>query len=277
MLRARPEQAMGPGPARDADDVASIAAQLACTDLRPGPLVNALFGRLVAAALSLGHDHPVTRCPHLVETVRQLCALGESRLEREWAQRIIADPASLAGFPYLDNYRRLVAGEYSAIRTALGREPAHLVFAGAGPLPLTAVLLARIAPRPVITCLDRDQAALSLGEAVARALLPASATLRFAHADAAAFDYRDSDVTVLAALAGTTLSSKRALLTRMATTLRRDALLAARSVPRDGRRLLYSRITTDAVPAILEVVNEWSPPPGVINSLLLMRRRPPVI
>ncbi len=251
------------------DDVAGIAARLAATDLRPGRLVDDLFGRLVASVMVPAADHPSVSCPQLSSAVRDLCARGESYLERHWAQRVVDDPTSLAEFPYLRNYRRLVEGEYRAIRDCLGREPEHLVFAGSGPLPLTAVLLARLAPGLTITCLDQDAEALGRGAGVVRALSGGRARIRFVHAEADGYDYSGCDVVVLAALVGDTRRGKTVVLDRVARSLRDDAVIAARSVPPDARRLLYVRIDPGTVPPALRVLGEWSPPTGVINSLLL--------
>lgn len=253
-------------------DIAALAAQLAGTDLRPGRLVDDLFGRLVEAAVTTdAGDHGSDLCPRLFCTVQQLCARGEGHLEWLWAERVLADPAVVERFPYLDNYRLLAEAEYRAIRRSLDGPPGRLVFVGSGPLPLTAVLLSRAEPDLEITCVDRDAAAVRTGKAVAGALSGGSSKLRFVHADAGRFDYSGFDIAVLAALVGTRASDKAAVLAGVARSMRDGALLAARSVPADGRRLLYPRIEPAVVPAGLAVLGEWAPPPGVINSLLLMR------
>lgn len=255
------------------DGIRSIAARLAATDLRPGPVVNALFQDLVAAACTVPRDYPECVPPQAMVNLQRLCSRGEANLEAHWARRIVGAPGAVEKFPYLDNYRQLIAVERDAIVDALGRAPRTLVFAGSGPLPLSAVLLARLVPGLQITCLDSDRRALRLGRRVARALAGAQdrSALRFVRANAAGYDYSGYDVVVVAALVGLTSTEKTAVLTRVAGTLSPGSLLAARSVPADGRRLLYPRIDHCAIPTALAVLGETTPPSGLINSLLLMQ------
>ena len=253
------------------EDIRTIAARLAGTDLRPGPLVNGLFQSLVAAALAAApHELLDART---IEALHRLCSRGEANLEAHWASRIHANPESIVDFPYLDNYRKLAAAEYRAIVDALGAAPRTLVFVGSGPLPLSAVLLAQSGHGLRVTCVDRDVHAVRQGWRVARALIGpgARAALTFARADAGKHDYSAYDVVLVAALVGLTRTEKATMLGRIADTLAPGSLLAARSVPEDGRRMLYPRIEHSSVPATLDVLGEVDPPPGVINSLLLMR------
>jgi hypothetical protein len=89
-------------------------------------------------------------------------------------------------------------------------------------------------------------------------------------ADAADHDYADADAVVIAALVGATSAEKLQLLGQIAGTLAPGILLAARSVPDDGRQLLYPRIDPAVAATTVTVLGEWVPPPGVINSLLLL-------
>jgi hypothetical protein len=255
-------------------EIGAIVARLAATDLQPSPVVNTLFQALVAAAYAAPDNYPECMDPHALTPLHQLCARGEANLEAYWARLVAAAPDTVAAFPYLDNYQQLIKAEYAAIVDALGRPPRTLVFAGSGPLPLSAVLLARLAPGLRITCLDSDRRALRQGRRMARALAgtEGQGALRFVRSDAATYDYTGYDAVVVAALVGLTPSDKTTVLTRVAGTLAPGSLLAARSVPADGRRLLYPRIEPHAVPATLTVLGESTPPPGIINSLLFMRQ-----
>jgi hypothetical protein len=249
--------------------VTGAVAGLEATDLRPGPVVDALFGSLVRAALALPADHPgIERAG---ARVRDLCARGEARLESRWAHRVIADPASLRAFPYLANYVALVRGEWEALTAALGRRPRRVAFVGSGPLPLSALLLHRLAPDVAVTCVDRDPDAVTLGCRVASSL-GCDSSPAFVETEADDLDAGAFDVVVVAALVGITPAEKRAAVTALASGLGRDALLAVRSVPADGRQLLYPRLAATDVPAGLLFVGEWIPPPPVINSLVLLSR-----
>jgi nicotianamine synthase len=249
--------------------VTDLVDELARTDLRPGPRVDALFRALVAAAVAMVPGD-VTLDDHvLVNAVQRLCAQGETHLESLWADLVTADPDRLADFPYLDNYEALVAFEYEALTHWLGRRPRSVAVVGSGPLPLTAVLLHRLAPGLRVTCLDRDASALARGRRVASVLGTDGVT--HVHADACRHDYSSYDVVMVAALVGSTPAVKLAVLGAVADTSPRTALLAARSVPADGRRLLYPRIDEACMPGTVAVLDEHHPPPGVINSLVLLR------
>jgi hypothetical protein len=148
----------------------------ACHDLRPGPVVDDAFGRLVRCAIDtpdeFAHDvlaHDAGR--EVADDLRALCCEGERQLEIAWADRIAAsaDPAAeLERFPYLANYRQLCAMEQAAVCRLAGAGPARIAFVGSGPLPLTAFLLGG-GGTPVDN-VDRDHAALDMSRWVTSAL-----------------------------------------------------------------------------------------------------------
>lgn len=257
----------------DQAGIEQVVGLLRATDLRPGPVVDPLFRRLVKAATAVRH-RPGDVDAALMSTVHALCARGETLLEEHWADRVAADPFCIEAFPYRDNYRRLARGEYLALREALGRAPRRLAFAGSGPLPLTAVELHQVDPDLEITCVDRDPTALDRGARTVQALCRDPSRLQFRQADVSGLDYGRYDAVVVAALVGLTGTDKHDLLRSVVRTVRPDAVLAARSVPPDGRQWLYPRIDPLGLPAEVEPVQEWRPPAGVINSLLILRRAP---
>ena len=259
------------GPDTSTDQVLALVGELARTDLRPGPRVDGLFRALVATAVRMAPDDVTLDDAALASTVQALCARGETHLESEWADRVADVPDRLGGFPYLDNYRQLVAFEHGAMTSWLRRRPRSVAVVGSGPLPLTAVLLAHLDPALRLTCLDRDPVASRRGERVLSALDVHG--VRHVTADASDHDYARYDVVVVAALVGMTPMAKEAVLRAVAATASPMSLVAARSVPADGRRLLYPRIDPACVPATVDVLAEHHPPPGVVNSLVVLRPR----
>jgi nicotianamine synthase len=246
--------------------------------LEPSPAVDELFGDLVASCVEADEtlarrvvdDPSVAR---LAPDLREWCASGEQLLEHAWADRVLqADDAraTLAGFPYLDNYRRLAALE---VHTLLGvgldlRRVRRVAFLGGGPLPLTALLLARRLAAPV-DVVDRSDTATARAAEVARRL--GAGTLRAIHADAATWPgVAEADVVVLAALVGRDAAAKRAVLGALTSRMKPGALLVARSAT-GLRTLLYP-----ALPA------GWSsgweplalvhPLDDVVNSVAVARR-----
>lgn len=256
-----------------------LVAALESTDLHPSTRVDALFRALVAEAFRLPPGALAEVPARVAERARQVSARGEGLLESHWARLVATGRAPVEAFPYFDHYTRLVGWEHALVRHALGREPRRAVVAGAGPLPLTALALARLVPGLLVTCLDREPEAVATGARLARSVGADPRRVSFALGDATEHDYGDADLVLVAALVGEDDGDKGAVLARAAGTAAATAVLAARTVPDDGRRLLYRRIGPAAVPAHLCVEGEHHPPPGVVNSLLVLTRarepRPP--
>lgn len=249
--------------------------------LAPGIVVDALFGRLVTAVLSVPEPAadtvlaalPPTRSPAVF---RAVAAAGEQALEQVWADRIARsrDAArALARFPYVDNYRLLVEMELKAVRRQ-GTIPRRILLLGSGPLPLTALCLAD--QGITVHCVDHDAEAIRLSSAVAARLGTVGVT--FEHADAScATPPRPVDVVLLAGLVGTDDAAKAAVLDQVVTHLAPDGLVLARSA-RGLRTLLYPPVGPEAL-ATLTVVAEANPErdapgTGIINSAILARPHP---
>jgi nicotianamine synthase len=263
-------------------------------DLDPGLETDDVFAQLVeACAYRFGEDsQAIMTDPEVAaraHRLRQLCADGEYRLERHWARRILSAPdggSELELFPYLDNYRRLVALELHTV-SGLGIPRSSLrrvCVLGAGPLPLTALLMAReLAAR--VDAVDLDPDASRLATAVLGHLPdPARSdpdrggdgSVRVACADAR--DYAgvaEADVVVLAALVGLDSDSKREVVAAVARRMRPGGLLLARSAHR-LRGLLYPPLAVEDLDAcaggLLRPLAEVHPLNDVVNSLVVAVR-----
>jgi nicotianamine synthase len=242
--------------------------------LRPGPQVDALFGALVDLVLATPPDaaaaalaDPVVR--ELQARLPDLCGRGEHALEMAWAARIAASERpedELAGFPYLENYRRLSGMELDVLADVATGPVRRVGFVGAGPLPLTSLLWGEELGVPVVN-VDRDPAALAAGREVARAL--GARDQHFVLADAEEADLSHCDVVVLAALVGATTDDKRRIVRRLASRMAPGAVLLARSA-RGLRTLLYPPVDLRALdPFDLQAVVH--PSHDVINSVVLAR------
>ncbi|SDT72750.1 nicotianamine synthase [Jiangella sp. DSM 45060] len=262
-----------------AQDVAASVGEVyrelaARDDLRPGPEVDGLFGRLVRLVLTA----PAETVPAVLNDVeiqrlaprlRALCARGEGELEHAWAHRIVAGRPpreELARFPYFGNYRQLSRMEIGVLASALPRRVRSVAFVGSGPLPLSSLYLAGELDVAVDN-FDRDPVALHTGAAVSAAL--GYGELGFHEADVLAADLSGYDVVVLAALVGDTLEAKRRVLRHLAVTMRPGAVLLARSA-RGLRTLLYPPIDRTALDGF-EPLTEVHPVNDVINSAILAR------
>ncbi len=258
------------------------------SDLEPDEPTNQAFTELVALC---GHRPEAevaavladARVRAVTQRLRQLCAAGEFRLERCWARRIAAaaDPAGeLRAFPYLDNYRALAALEVQSLSGLLaagagaGRALARVCVLGSGPLPLTALLLARGLGASV-EAVDRDAEATALARAVLRRL-PGGRRVLVCSGEAADFaGVSSADLVVLAALVGVDPVEKQGVLARVADQMRPGAVLLVRSAHR-LRTLLYPPITVDELTAasagLLRPLAEIRPMTEVVNSFLVAVR-----
>ncbi len=250
--------------------VLKILSELQRTDLHPSVVVNQLFQQLVSCTRSA--DLPDQLTPAELAALQELCSAGEYQLESHWAQRIAANPDVLPEFPYLANYQELAAGECAALNSAPVRE---LVFIGAGPLPLSAIQIAKLLPAARITCLDSSLQAITQATHVLQALHIPADRITVQHCAAQDGNYSSADVVFLAALVGSNTAAKIALLDQIGLTLPARGKIAVRSVPGDGRRLLYPRFDLAALNLTAphwRLVGQWNPPPTVINNLLIFQR-----
>ncbi len=259
------------------DRVTAVLGALAATDLAPSPRVNRGFAELVALAWQSSGTDP-RRQPDLLRRARETCARGEGLLEAHWARLIVAGDAAIADFPYLDHYELLVSWEAGVARDLLGRVPASVVVTGCGPLPLTGLLLHRLLPEAVVSCVDVDPTAVALARSVLAAAGVPEGAVDVRVGSAQHHDYRGADLAVVAALvvdeaAPQSPGTKHGALARAGATLAADGLLLARSVPADGRLLLYPPVTAEDIPENFAVAAVREPPRPVVNSVVALKPR----
>ena len=253
----------------------SAADTLEASDLRPGPAVDAAFTELVS--LSLGPREAdasavLSLLGARVDSIRDLCAAGETELESVWSDRIClaADPwAELALFPYLANYRDLVSLELGVLH-ALGVRPRSAVMLGSGPLPLTGLVMAAYHGLDVVL-VDRDTDCLRRGRAVADALGITGIHHVLADAqDELPAEVSEVDLVLQAALVGAHGPAKRAVVQGLAAAMRPGTHLLVRSAA-GLRELLYPPVSLVGLPEFTMLV-EVHPHHEVVNSVLVARR-----
>lgn len=247
---------------------------VAAPTLDPGPRTDAVFGRLVALAIAsrepavvarvLGDPVLAARLPDL----RARCALGEYALEHHWSRRVLAaaDPlAALEDFPYLQNYRDLTRIEFHAVAGHAPRAPRRALFVGSGPLPLSALMLARHGV--AVDALDVDAEAVRLGAALAAALGDEVDVARGDVLDTQ--DLTGYDLVCLAALVGLDAGDKAAALAHVRSRMRPGATVLARSA-HSLRALLYPVLDVADLGG-LDPVAVLHPHTDVVNSVVLAR------
>lgn len=259
------------------DELHRLNAHLLRLDLRPCAETNAAFGRLVEQCLSVDEavagevlNHP--DAPALLRSLRALSAEGETLLEQHWAGELTAADDAwtvLNHFPYLGNYRDLVRLERAAATAGGVDELGTVAFLGAGPLPLTGLVLAHEYGAQVVN-VDRDENACALAASVTEAL-GLSDRVSTVHADAAESARREdvagADVVVLAALVGADNATKGPILDALAGRLHRRTRLLIRTAHR-MRTALYPAISPDELREFRPVL-ELHPHGDVVNSVLV--------
>lgn len=264
-------------------ELTELEGRLRATDLNPSAEVNGAFTRLVDLCTVI--DDTLTQqllddaaTEPLISSLRSLSCRGESALERAWSRRLIQadDPnQELEDFPYLDNYRRLVRFELAALNAVGAPHPRSATVLGAGPLPLTGVMLARH-HNIHITNVDSDPEACELASAACEAL-GLSDRIQTVRGDAGApaelESVTRSELVLLAALVGEDSATKRSISRELSSAMRPDGLLLARSAHR-LRTALYPPVSPDDLSGFRPLV-EMHPCDDVVNSLLLARAESP--
>jgi hypothetical protein len=178
-------------------------------DLSPrNPRINETLSALVRVVLEgcppddarAVLDHPKVRAirSRLIERL----AIAEGEMERCWSERFCARAglaaADLAEFTYWDCYRRLVGAELGGLPARLELdEEESIAFVGAGPLPLSAIVM-HLHTGTAVTCIDRDAAACALAGELCR---KAGWTgISVTCADGADYDFARSPVVFIASL-----------------------------------------------------------------------------
>jgi len=178
-------------------------------DLSPrNPAINDALSALVHGILE-GGPPDAAECVLADPRVRAIrgelvgrLAIAEGEMERCWSETLCAraslEAADLADFIYWDCYRNLVTAELALLPADLGiGEGQSIAFVGAGPLPLSAILMHLSTGRRV-TCIDRDPGACSLACALCR---KAGLTgIGIACASGASWDYASHPVVFIASL-----------------------------------------------------------------------------
>ena len=214
--------------------------------LSPNAHTNAVFSELVRLATHLEDDQVArqilanSEVRRILPGLRSLCSAGEFELEGAWSRLIIAslDPQrELREFHYFANYEQLTRLEHHAVLGVTRCAPRRVLFVGAGPLPLTSLLLADRHGHTEIDNVDIDPEATRLAARLAEALHVSS--LRFRCADVlACTDVADYDMVCLAAMVGPHPKDKTRVIKHLYRHMKPGALLLARSA-HSLRTLLY--------------------------------------
>lgn len=246
--------------------------------LSPTAHTNALFNELVRVATDPGDsdiaqqvltDAAIRR---ISPELRNLCAEGEVELERAWADRIITSrepDRELGEFPYFANYQQLTRMEHHAVLGVTECAPIRILFVGAGPLPLTSLLLATQHGHTQIDNIDIDPDAVQLAERITGALRIGALSFRCADV-LDCTDLAGYDLVYVAAMVGAHSEDKARVIKHLYQRMRPGGLLLARSA-HSLRTLLYPPLTLRDLAGFRPLV-VVDPHTEVVNSLVIAEK-----
>jgi nicotianamine synthase len=198
----------------------------------------------------------------------------------------------LKSFPYYRNYEELAWLELCSILSVTKQAPKKIAFIGSGPLPLTSLCLLdalrresqgkiltrleRDDAKPVVLNVDCDEVAIAASRHLCLALGDYGQGMEFICADASSStqNLHDCDVVYVAALVGMSQTEKEDIITRVATHMRKGALMVVRS-SWGLRTCLYPEfdIATEKLLQLLEPCVAVHPYGQVVNSVIVARVR----
>ncbi len=230
--------------------------------LKPNPKVNNLFDQLVSITFSedndsISNDKEIER---LLPIMQGICSKAESLLEEYWARKILASKSidTLLQFPYYDQYVKLANAE---LLNTKGRK--NILFVGSGPLPLSAILLAK---EHQVTCLEKEKKAYGLSFKLVEKL-NLSNKIKIINKDALSFDdIKDFEVIIIAALAGNSSEEKKEIIEHLSKNVKKGTIFLIRSA--NGlKRLLYPKVSLEQHRNLSK--HKEIKPNGVINSVII--------
>jgi nicotianamine synthase-like protein len=248
------------------------------TDLSPrNPAVNEVLSALVRSILEgcpLDEVKDVLDDPSVRIVRRDLIekmALAEGEMERGWGESFCAReslaPADFRDFIYWDCYRHLVGAELGSLPPGLNLGRGQTIaFVGAGPLPLSAIIMNRSTGRKV-TCIDRDPRACNIAcELCGKAGLT---DIDVTWADGADYDYTNCPIVFVASLVPEKAKVMRCIRERCP-----RACVALRSA--EGlRTLLYDPVDESELEAMgCGFLTRTDANPQVINTTLFYEAAP---
>ncbi len=232
----------------------------------PSKEVNGLFSELVSKATNTKDEERLTPKEHI--RLRDMCAVAEYELEKHWALKISSGENDLLDFPYYENYADLTKIEMSALTLCKSHMKHRILFVGGGPLPMTAIILARTYGLR-LTVIDNDPFAAELSLAVIRKL-KLDKMIKVVLADACFFEkYQKFNTVFVAALAGAGYEQKERIFRRIKNRCEKETHIIARSSA--GKRAMLYAPLPKSVYSILAPIFEISPYNRIINSVVIFK------
>jgi nicotianamine synthase len=228
--------------------------------------VNALFSALVAIVINPTSKETLSakkcRC------LQTICSHAEYELEKYWAKEIISGNKHLVDFPYLKNYRDLTRLEWNALDSCTDHHHHNVLFIGSGPLPMTAIMLAK-EHGVQSTLVDNSAEAAALSRKLIKTL-GLEHFIKVVKADGATFKKVENfNVIFVAALAGVNAAQKMRVFANIKTNTSPHCHIIARS-SWGKRKFLYAPLP-QRVYSLFTPLIEITPYNEIVNSVVILK------
>ncbi len=274
------------------DHVSNVYAFLTeQSDLSPrNPKVNATLYGFVRDTMRERNPEEVAailntpRIRQIAPGLRRLLARAEYEMEHFCASAIVGDVvrieecfSSYRNFIYHDNYEALVAAELRAVEghaeiRKTGTDRKSIAFVGAGPLPISAIMVHQQTGLRV-TCIDQDEKACQRGRQLIDYLASNEAdhrgldkAIQFVHDIGKGYDYGAHSIVFIASL----VEEKASIIMRIIDTARTATTAIIRSA--DGLSTLMYR-SEDCIASqekyTAYLIGKTRPTPETINTSLV--------
>ena len=235
--------------------------------LKPNSETNKAFSDLVAYTLDPKNIKSLN--DQQISKLQEICSKSEYELEKYWALKILEskEPSKkIKEFPYYNNYLKLTQMEWYSLLSCTDHSKHNILFAGGGPLPLTAIILATTYVKKV-TVLEVDNEAYIMSRELINKL-GLKDKVKITKADASEYDnYAQYNTIVVAALAGIDKKVKKKILQKIRDNSPLDSHILARS-SWGLREILYRPIDKDLY-KMFDPVVEVHPQNDVVNSVVI--------
>lgn len=236
------------------------------SSLSPSEEVNHLFSALVKKSLENHIQADLNK--EEINQLQILASRAEFELEKFWTEKIILGENNLSDFPYYKNYIDLTKLELHSLQGCSEHKVHKLLFAGSGPLPLTAIVLAT-EHNIKSTIIDNDKEAIVLSRMLLKRLNLLS-KIEVIEADATTFNkYNEFSVIYIAALAGAKDSIKAKIFNQIKLTGNKGTHIIARS-SWGNRKLLYKPLSKNIF-EIFKPLIQVNPFNEIVNSIVIFK------
>lgn len=247
----------------------------ALPNMHPSPLVNAVFSDLVAFAQQDISDKDMEAFlhdPYVMETLDRLqshALRAETCLEFHWTERLAGlELEAMRAFPYFQNYALLIEQEIECLRMFV-QEPRHILFVGAGPMPLSPLLL-QAALQTQVTSMDMSWEACAHHKRVQEV----HPHFQSVCSDICAVrDFREYDIIMLAALVGENEQQKLQIVDHLFSHMTPGQILLLRNSA-GMKKILYPSVSCEHVQELggNKLLLHYAPQNAVINATSLFMK-----